>query len=136
MGEITEFDCRRVMQGSTVDELSRNRGAFEYAADTLSEHSVFPYSIWSNTNPFVRKVISGEIAYDSLPTDFQNDDDKCMLFHAQAEFVARHSGQPILCEALGAQACRLIDCPLFIEADQTRHQQPMCREWKLIFAKH
>lgn len=133
MSEMTEANRSIVAQESMVDELARNRVEFEFSADILSKQCAYPYSIWAEPNSTVRSVIVGEIDYNTLPYDAKNETEKGMFFQEQAEFVAAHQGQAMLCEALGAEACKQTACPLFIPAVQNRHNQPLCREWKIIF---
>ena len=135
MSEMTEVDRSKVAQDTMVDELAKRPQEYEYASDVLAAQCAYPYSIWAEPNSTIKGVIEGDIDYDSLPYDAQNEVEKGTFFQEQAEFVAKHAGKTILCEALAAQPCLLEQCPLYVPAYLKRHGQPICREWNFTFAK-
>jgi len=132
---MKESDRFNLEEESFKDEPSRKRGQFEYSSDIIKANCICPDSIWAEPNSHVRKLINKEIDYNSLPYDEQNEVEKGMLFEDQAKFVENHKGQTILCEALDSKPCLLTKCLIFIPPKKTRHKQPLCSEFKIIFRK-
>ena len=137
---ISERYRTRLLRESLKDEQHKDRSRFEYVSDVVAENCVVPFSIWVEPNSLIRKVVNGETRFDSWPFDELNEVHKGMLLKDQAEFVARHEGKTLLCEALNAQQCLQTECPFFITVGAihpmiNRHGQPLCGEFKITFEK-
>lgn len=119
------------------DEAKRNRVNVEYSFDIINKVEI-PFLIepgrtWVEPNSTVRSIIKGETEeYDyRLPTTNINETDKGMHLKAQEKFVADHSGQEILCEALSLRPCLKDECQLYCRETTP----PTCREFKIAFRK-
>ena len=139
---MKERDIFNLAEESFKDERSKKRDLFEYCSDIVIENCIHPNSIWVEPNSNIRKVISNEVDYGSLPYDEQNEVEKGMLFQDQAKFVGKHKGQNILCEALYNEPCLKSKCLIFISPSPSKktknrpaYKQPLCREFKMVFIK-
>ncbi|OGD85767.1 hypothetical protein A2Z23_02640 [Candidatus Curtissbacteria bacterium RBG_16_39_7] len=132
---MREIDRLEVREKVLEDEARKDREKFEYASDVIAQHCIVPFSIWVEPNFNMRKVLDG-VDYGELPYDEDNEVQKGMFWKEQAEFIAKHEGQTMLCEALEEEPCSQTECPLFVPAGTTnpKHSQHLCREYKIAFA--
>ena len=99
MDNLPAEEINRIRPLLLDDESRRDRGRFVYAFDILRRNWTVSYSIWPLANSDVLRVISGEVDYDKLPFDNQNEVEKGMLFEDQRQFIIQHiSEEPMLCE--------------------------------------
>ena len=137
MKELPEEEINRIHPLLLEDEISRNRGQFVYAYDILRRNWVVPFSIWPLPNADVLRVINGEINYNDLPFEDQNEAEKGIFFEDQRQFVAQHMpGGQMLCEARNHEVCLQEKCPLFkLKNSKTGGPYGICPEYKITFRK-
>ena len=128
MNEREEYQLRQELDS---DELGRDRGKYNYTYDSVERSGAMPLSIWPESNSNVRKVIDGEIEYNSLPYDEDNEVYKGMLTPEQQDVVIENEGKEVLCEALDMNPCLGEKCELY----RTDITPPVCREFKMAFEK-
>jgi hypothetical protein len=133
MPRITAAERTALMRQTQKDESLKNRGAYDYASDVLAEQCAMPGSIWVEPNDTVKLLAEDAIDGNGIPFDPDNEVQKGMFWTEQAEFVARHAGEVILCEALGYKPCLLHDCSQFVAAQSKGHDRPVCREYMFVF---
>jgi hypothetical protein len=129
MTALDTFDPGRIERLHRLDELSRNREQFVYASDVLAKckPGLLP---WPNN--IVKAVIDRGLLFNDLPND---ENDKAQYESDQAEFVEQQeAGQPVLCEALGASACRGMGCPFLVPSSVSGIKY-VCSGWKFTFAQ-
>ncbi|KPJ57219.1 hypothetical protein AMJ49_01240 [Parcubacteria bacterium DG_74_2] len=138
MDKLPEEEISRIHALLLEDERSRNRGQFVYAFDILKRNWAVPFSIWPLPNADALRVINGEVDYNDLPFEDQNEAEKGIFFEDQRQFVAQHNipGEPMLCEAMGHKICLQEKCPLFKPKD-SKEGGPygICAEYKIAFRK-
>jgi len=118
------------------DERSRNRGQFVYAFDILKRNWVVSFSIWPLPNADVLRVINGEIDYNDLPFEDQNEAEKGMFFREQRQLVALYytPEEPMLCEAMDHKVCLQEKCPIFKpKGSKEGGDYGICGEYKIAF---
>ena len=82
--------------------------------------------------------------YKPFPTEHDNEWKKGRFFRKQTNFTRQHEGETLLCEALDAQPCLQMQCPLYVPTGgrsvgevfkSNRHKAPVCSEYKFVFEK-
>jgi hypothetical protein len=121
------------------EESARVRELFNYTYDALPHLMTYPLS-----HEDVKKVISGELNYDTLLVDddeIENEGYKGFAFKDQAKIVKRNLDKEPLCEAFNMQPCKKEECPLYIAPGSKDSEGkviteiPLCREFKMAFRK-
>ncbi len=113
------------------DEQKRDRDRFDYTVDALRESGLHPLSIWPESNQNVAGVIRGEVDYESLPIDEDNEIRKGMGFTEQQDIILRNREKSSLCETLDMTPCLKEKCVLY----ESSLGPPVCREFKIVFEK-
>lgn len=138
MDKLPDEEINRIHPLLLEDERKRNRGQFVYAFDILKRNWTTSFSIWPLPNADVFRVLNGEVDYNDLPFEDQNEVEKGMLFENQRQFVARYNipGEPILCEARDHKVCLQEKCPIF-KPKGSKEGGPygICAEYKITFRK-
>lgn len=133
MNENEELALRARLE---EEESSRVRGLFNYTYDALPHLMTY-----NDSHEDVKKVISGEIKYDNLPLEIENEAYKGMAWKDQARIVKQNQGKEPLCEALTMQTCKKEECPIYIAPGskglkgEVITQVPLCREFQMAFKK-
>jgi hypothetical protein len=133
MNENEEFALRARLEH---EESARIRGLFNYTYDALPHLMTY-----NESHEDVKKIISGEIKYDDIPMDIENEAYKGMAWKDQALVVRRNQGKEPLCEALDMRACKKEECTLYVAPGskglngEVITQVPLCREFKMAFKK-
>lgn len=128
MNEKEELQLLKMLQ---EDEAGRDRKKFDYTGDALRDGGIMPLSIWPEANENVRRVIEGEVDYDALPVDPENEFHKGGLFTEQQDIIVRNNGRQVLCEAREMRVCLAEKCPLY----KSDLSPPVCREYKMAFRR-
>lgn len=126
---MNEREETELYQQLLDDESKRDRGLFDYTVDALMELGIMQYSIWPESNQNVAGVISGEINYDFLPVDEENEFYKGTTFTEQQDIILRNNGKEPLCEAQDIKPCLKEECVLY----NSKLGPPVCREFKIAF---
>ena len=119
-----------------LEDFGRNRDKFNYTCDALPYLMTFPES-----HDDTKKIISGEIDYQRMPFDDENELYKGWALNDQATIVKANQDNKPLCEALDMQDCKKEACPIYIAAGSKDSEGnivtkvPLCREFKIAFKK-
>jgi len=133
MNEREEASLRSRLE---VEDEGRNRKNFNFTYDALPHLMTY-----TDSHTDVKKVISGEIDYENLPMDKENEAYKGFAFKDQAIIVKNNQNKQPLCEALEMQPCKQEGCPIYIAAGAKDSggdvitKVPLCREFKMAFKK-
>jgi len=137
MEKLPEEEIARIHPLLLEDERKRRRDLYNYANDILKMNSIVPFSIWPIPNVDARRIIIGEITFDDLLFEDQNEAEKGIFFKDQWQFIARNMpGGQILCEALAYKPCLQEKCSLFrAPGTSAGGQYGLCEEYKIAFEK-
>lgn len=137
MEELPRKEIDRIHGLLLKDEAERDRLFYIYTNDILFQNSVAPFSIWPLPKGDVQRIHSGEVDYNTLPYEDQNEVEKGMLFEDQRRLIAeQYPTQEMFCEARGHQPCLRHRCPLFEPPNsKVGGKHGICREYKLAFRK-
>lgn len=132
-----------LLEALRTDELQRNRARLNYTWDAIEGSWIpgFEYTIWTESNANTLAIIQGDIGYEELPYDPDNEIYKGMCFKDQQQIIEEHAGETMYCEALGYNPCLGSECPLFIKEgydmgdDVGPSRTPLCREFKIVFER-
>ncbi len=137
MERLPEEEMQRTYGLLRQDELTRDPALYVYANDILVQNSTAPFSIWSVPNADIARILAGEIDYDAIPWEDNDEIQKGMLFGEQRAFVAEHyPGKNVLCEARNYERCLGEQCRLFRRpAKEAGGTHGICSEFKIAFQR-
>ena len=108
-----------------VEEAGRDKAKFVYTNDALPHMMT-----WAELNETVVSIIKGQVNYNKLPFDDENEMYKGFALEDQKAIVIANAHLEPLCEALNMEKCLKTECPLYIAG-----KTPICREFKMCFKK-
>lgn len=119
------------------DERKRDRKEYIYTYDILVKNWVVPFSIWPIPNIDALSIINGELGYNTLPFDDQNEVEKGIFFEDQRQLIAKYMpSKEMLCEVLNYGICLGKNCPLFrLEGSKEGGKYGVCSEYKVAFER-
>ena len=137
MEKLPAKEIARIHPLLLEDEERRRRDLYNYAYDILKENSIVPFSIWPIPNVDARRIIIGEITFDDLLLEDQNEVEKGIFFEDLRRFMAQYMpGGQILCEALAYKPCLRENCVLFrAPGTIAGGEYGLCEEYKIAFVK-
>ena len=137
MEKLPEEEIARIRPLLLKDEWRRRRDLYDYAYDILKRNSIVPFSIWPIANVDARRIIIGEIDFEDLPYEDQNEAEKGIFFEDLRRFMAQHMpGGQMLCEALAYKQCFREKCTLFrAPGTIAGGKYGLCEEYKIAFRK-
>lgn len=136
MDTLPRNEIHRIHGLLLQDDIERERLLYTYTNDILFRNSVAPFSIWPLPNNDVKRIHDGEVDYNAIPYEDQNEVEKGMFFEDQRRLVAQQFPKEMVCEAIGYQSCLRNQCPLFAAPDSVAGgKHGICREYKLAFSK-
>lgn len=126
MNQQQELEIRHNLE---EDERGRDRIRYDYTGGALRNNGILHLSIYPEPNKTVAAIIAGEVDYNKLPIEEDNEHWKGALFVEQQDVIERHVGQVALCEALNLKPRLREACVLY----NSTLGPPVCREYKLVF---
>ena len=137
MEKLPEEEIARIQPLLLEDERRRRRDLYVYTNDILKEASVVFLSVWPIPNLDALRIIIGEITFDDLLLEDQNEAEKGIFFEEQRQFVAKHMpASQMFCEALAYKLCLRENCIIFrAPGSIAGGEYGLCEEYKIAFAK-
>ena len=80
MDKLPNKEINRIHPLLLEVERNRSRGQFVYTFDILKKNGTASFSIWPLPNADALRVIQGEVDYNDLSFEDQNEAEKGMLF--------------------------------------------------------
>lgn len=140
--QLTESEKAKLASRLKGDEETRDRGRFFYTFDAIKRNWIggTDHIIWPEPNINIRAVINGEVTYDNLPYDGDNEIHKGMCIKDQHFIVGKNQDEKLLCEAREMKDCLKKDCEFFVpkghvDSEGNQYPTPVCREFKIAFRR-